>query len=950
MVRSPWESVAHRQPEIGFGTIRCVGMVQSSILSPRSTANSGGFYVSIVSRRHLLVIILCTWCTPGLPADVDSIAIYRQSVRPLLQQRCVSCHGALKQEGGLRLDTAALAHRGGDSGAAITAGKLDQSLLWERVTAADPEDRMPPEGEPLDGEQRKALRRWIESGAAFPADEAPAADPRDHWAFQPPLRGALPAVDDPAWRVNPIDTFIRASQQRLEIVPLDLADREILLRRVYLDLIGVPPTRQELHAFVADDREDAYERVVDDLLNRPQYGERWGRHWMDIWRYSDWYGRRQVGDVRNSYPHIWRWRDWIIHSLNADKGYDQMVREMLAADELHPGDDERAAALGFIVRNWFSLNYDTWKQDLVEHTGKAFMGLRFNCAHCHDHKYDPILQEDYFRLRAFFEPLELRHDRVPNGGRLEKYKRYQPGSGASLKPIAAGLPRVYDLTLDEPTHMYRLGDTRDRFDRPPVTAGVPAVFRNVLPTPEQVELPPVAWYPALRSFVGDEELARCRQQVAALQAEIDQAGSDSPPPPSNSAANSAANSATKPLAEQLQRAQRELEWTEARIAADRLRYLETSDSAGHDEMVATAIRAAVVAEREFQRAEQRLEVAQLERDAEKLAAAAEPDTQQLSSIQAKLDTARQQLDKLQQPADPTGDYQPLGPQYPRISSGRRAALARWLTNRDHPLTARVAVNHIWARHFGRPLVATVFDFGRGGEPPIHPQLLDWLAVEWMDRDWSMKHLHRLIVTSRTYRLSSRPGLDHPNVAKDQDNRTWWKRDRQRLEAEVIRDSVLAVAGRLDMTIGGPEVDVGQESSSQRRSLYFTVFPEAGGMMPFLSTFDPPDPGDCYRRTDSIVPQQALALVNSDLTTSNARHLASRIDSNSLADHDFVTAIFETVLCRQPTTAERKACLRFVAKQREIYRQSPDHRDRATARSRESLARALLNHNDFITNH
>ena len=270
---------------------------------------------------------------------------------------------------------------------------------------------------------------------------------------------------------NPIDAFVAAKHERLKLKPLPPAGKEILLRRVFLDLIGLPPTRKELQEFLNDESPQAYEKVVKRLLNSRQYGERWGRHWMDVWRYSDWYGRRQVNDVRNSYPHIWRWRDWIIGSLNADKGYDQMIREMLAADELYPADDSRMPALGFIVRNWFSLNYHTWKQDLVEHTGKAFLGLRLNCAHCHDHKYDPISQEEYFRFRAFFEPLELRHDRVPGGPPLTRYLRYKPGSGGSLRPIKAGLARVYDHDLTAKTFMYRTGDPRDRFKKPAGEAG-----------------------------------------------------------------------------------------------------------------------------------------------------------------------------------------------------------------------------------------------------------------------------------------------------------------------------------------------------------------------------------------------------------------------------------------------------------------------------------------------
>jgi len=235
---------------------------------------------------------------------------------------------------------------------------------------------------------------------------------------------------------------------------------------------------------------------------------------MDVWRYSDWYGRRYVNDVRNSFPHIWRWRDWIIHSLNTDKGYDDMVREMLAADESSPENDETVVATGFIVRNWYSLNYDQWMRDLVEHTGKAFLGLRTNCALCHDHKYDPLTQEEYFKFRAFFEPLEVRHDRVPGGPALPKLVRYTPGSGASLSPTPAGLARVYEETLDAPTFMYSMGDQRLRMDRPAVTPGTPAFLGGDPLDIRPVQMPPVAWYPGLKPFAQQAELDQRRAAMS----------------------------------------------------------------------------------------------------------------------------------------------------------------------------------------------------------------------------------------------------------------------------------------------------------------------------------------------------------------------------------------------------------------------------------------------------
>src|SRR5262249_33807257 len=261
------------------------------------------------------------------------------------------------------------------------------------------------------------LRAWIDQGATGPADEKPEADPKEHWAFRAPVRPPLPAVPDARIR-NPVDAFLAAEWSKRGLVPQPPADRRTLLRRVSLDLVGLPPTREEQAAFLADPSPDAYEKVVDRLLASPQYGERWGRHWMDVWRYSDWWGLG--AEVRNSQKHIWHWRDWIVESLNADAGYDEMLREMLAAAEMYPKALARWGPTGSLARPYFIFNRNPWMEELVEHTSKAFLGLTINCARCHDHKYDPIAQKDYYHFRAFFEPYQVRTDEVPADTALEK--------------------------------------------------------------------------------------------------------------------------------------------------------------------------------------------------------------------------------------------------------------------------------------------------------------------------------------------------------------------------------------------------------------------------------------------------------------------------------------------------------------------------------------------------
>lgn len=913
-----------------------------------------------MTRQFTVIVALLIALLPTASFGAESDE-YVGHIKPLLRERCFACHGALKQESGLRLDTVAAMKIGGDGGPTVTPKRPDSSRLIERVSAADPAERMPPEGQPLTAEQIELLRRWIAWGATGPGDEKPEADPREHWAFQPPLRITPPEVRNPDWNHHPIDRFLAADHQRQRLTPAELANPAVLLRRVYLDLIGLPPSREEMHDFCRDPSEVAYQKTVERLLASPQYGERWARHWMDIWRYSDWYGRRGVNDVRNSYPHIWRWRDWIVESLNADHGYDQMISEMLAADEISPEDDRQIAATGFIVRNWYSLNYDQWMRDLVEHTGKAFLGLRLNCALCHDHKYDPISQREYFAFRAFFEPLELRQDRVPDGPPLVKYLRYKPGSNSSVSPISAGLARIYDEYPDQETYLYRGGDSRDRVEgEPPVKPGVPAILGSRLDPPKPVHLSPPAYYPNLKSWVEQEELTRLTREQATAETELVKA--------SDTREGTSELRWLRLLTAELNldaiKAEREM--IVAKYAAERAKL------AGNDSSSELAKRAATT-ERQFNFATARRNLAQAKLtavDASTKVTEVETTRTAFKAAQVALETAAKKLavaDK--ERATESSEYSPLGPVYRTTSTGRRRSLAAWITNRDNPLTARVAVNHVWNWHFGRPIVTTTHDLGRSGEEPSHAALLDWLAVELMERDWSVKHLHRLIVTSRAYRMSS-DSTSIANLARDKNNRSWWRFDRQRLDAETLRDSLLKIAGLLDPTLGGPDLDNKTSTTTTRRSLYFSRFPEEGGVMAFTAQFDPPDPCDCYRRSETLVPQQALAMMNSELTLNVSRTLARRL--LSLTDRNaplpsqrkqLIVSAFEQILNRAPRPTEEQLCVEFLARQTELYQsigpgkllsQSvagvPAASVEPETRTAESLVRSLLSHHDFITIH
>src|SRR5262245_32794052 len=364
------------------------------------------------------------------------------------------------------------------------------------------------------------------TAAALPISFAAGFDPPDaptdltpHWAFQVPVRPAVPTVSNSDWVCNPIDSFIALQHAQHGLKPQPPASRSVLLRRLYLDLIGLPPTREQLLAFLADDSPDAYEREVDRLLGSPQYGERWARHWMDVWRYSDWYGRRMVPDVWNSAPQIWRWRDWIVHSLNDDRGYNRMVVDMLAGDEVDPTDEEAGYATGYIIRNWYALNPNDWMRSNVEHAGKAFLGLTFNCAHCHDHKYDPITQEDYFRLRSFFEPIGVRQDRVPGEADPGPFQEY---SYSTLRKIVRlGAVQVFDKTPDAATWFYTGGDERNRVtERGSIESGLAAFLTESRLRIERVALPALAWYPAMRPEIQQTILAERHAAVAGIQKQL----------------------------------------------------------------------------------------------------------------------------------------------------------------------------------------------------------------------------------------------------------------------------------------------------------------------------------------------------------------------------------------------------------------------------------------------
>lgn len=852
-------------------------------------------------QQRLTLVVLTVFCSCLVARSNEQRVDYVTQIKPLLEEKCWACHGVLKQEAGLRLDTRDLMVE--DAGV-VVPGDSQVSLLIERVAAEDAE-RMPPvdEGSRLTEAEIKLLKSWIERGAEAP-DEVPLSGPDQHWAFQPILQ--------PPSKLASIDVILETQRQQRGLNTVPHAERPLAIRRLYIDLIGLPPTLDQLN----DDR--PWNKIVNELLVDPRYGERWGRHWMDVWRYSDWYG---LGDqLRYSQKHIWHWRDWIIKSLNDDKGYDQMVLEMLAGDELAPEDPDAVAATGFLARNYYLFNRTTWLDSTIEHTGKAFLGLTLNCAKCHDHKYDPISHRDYYQFRAIFEPHQIRLDPIPGATNLEQ----------------DGLPRAFDDHLDAVTRLHRRGDPANPDPDLLIEPAVPELFQSFASTVEPVELPISAYAPVVREYVQTDLISKAAEKLAAAEKILETGHSDSGEIENDQKLESAVVVAHS-----------ELEALQATLAAEQAKYTVGAESFEFKALANEASR--LQARRDVVLAKHEMLLAGDDEGKQKAAA----------------DKLKQAEDRLAKADSGSGDYQPLrvsrkaletpahnfetyGTSYASSSTGRRLALARWIIDRRNPLTARVAVNHVWMRHFNQPLVESVFDFGLRAPLPEQAELLDFLAWEFMESGWSFRHLHRLIVMSQAYQLSSSTlAAPAENLQIDPTNQFYWRMNARRMESQVVRDSLVYLAGELNQTMLGPSVE--PSSTSRRRSLYFKHSRDQQDLM--LSIFDDADLLACYRRTESIVPQQALAMANSRLTFDMAVKIAQRITSDiDVSDEElgsWIETAFFQLLGRSPSTEELDECLRFCDDIKQLTDTENEQAD-AQQRVKLRLIHALLNHNDFVT--
>ena len=788
--------------------------------------------------------------------DRAKVAFFEQHVRPVLSEHCVKCHGARKQESDLRLDSRAAMLTGGESGAAMVPFKPDDSLILEAIGYESFE--MPPSGK-LNKKPIAAIRKWIADGAVWPSD-SPIREPgrvitdddRNWWAFRPLAQPKVPQVARGGWKKQAIDQFVFAQLAAKEMRPAPLAEKATLVRRAYFDVIGLPPTPRQVADFVTDQSPDAWERLIDRLLASPHYGEHWARHWLDVVRYSESDGWNQ-----DAYrPNIWRYRDYVVNAFNTDKPWPQFVRQQLAGDEL-PGDDpENIVATGFLRLGIYEYNQrdakGQWNDIMNETTdvvADTFFGVSMACARCHDHKFDPLLQRDYFALRAFFEPIEWRDDRLYATDRQrdaynQQLAEWKTKAGGVLSKIDALLKPYHDRKWKSTVDKFPL-DIQACFDKP-VTVRNSWEHQMAYLVARQFE--DEAGGP-LKSMKKADKAAYER-----LKKELSQFDDIKPKPlPQLMAASDFAGTASSTIIPDTNNAVRPdfLTVLSNRIVeSDALRQLALAEGTAPDPVV--------------------------------------------HAVRAK----KKRTDGFM-PSQPRPESLRYG--------GRRTALARWITSSENPLTNRVIVNRVWQYHFGSGLVSTPNDFGEQGQLPTHPQLLDWLTVRFIEDGHSFKRLHKRILMSSTWRQSATHHEAHAYSQLDPTESLLWRARVRRLDAEQIRDAMLIASGELNTKPGGPSGDL----KSPRRSLYIKSLRNRPD--PFLHQFDMANGLKSVAvRNSTVTPTQALLLINGDYALARARAFAKKLLAEKPSTVEkLIDNIFSTTTGRMATIAEKSRAARFL---------------------------------------
>ena len=836
------------------------------------------------SHPHRCATGIALCLSAAIPLAATERPGFRERVLPLLEARCLACHSGASGQAGLSLASLEEVLRGGRSGPAVVPGDPQQSLLLTKISGEKP--AMPLAGEPLSQPEVDLIRRWIEAGAAPGSPGGPAAEATAWWSFRPLARPRAPA-DSGRWARNDIDRFVLARLEENGLRPSEEADRATLIRRLSYNLHGLPPEPGDVERFVGDTDPHAYERLVDRLLASPRYGERWGRHWLDVVHYGESHGYDKDKARRNSWPY----RDYVIRSFNDDKPYARFVREQLAGDVLYPDSPEGLIATGFIAAGpWdyvghAELREDTKdkklarlldRDDMVAATMSSFTSLTVHCARCHDHKFDPIRQADYYALQAVFAGVD----------RAEQPYFEDPGLHARARELWHGIGRAenalrpYQQMIEAATSP-RIG----RIDKEIVDLSEES--KDLLPKVGEVDTPETI---KRRVEIGKRirELGNERKELALSQMDS--------------------------------RTRAEYDSALARLASAEAEF----KALGEPSYVYSA--------------------ASYFRTHGKFAPAWEPRPVHVlanGSVEAPGALARPGA-VTAVPGLPARFEIGSPPQ--RSEGASRAALADWVVDPRNPLTWRSIANRVWHYHFGRGLVETPNDFGRMGARPTHPELLDWLAAEFRDGGGSVKSLHRTILLSATYRQASSGNPDHARI--DSGNRYLWRMNRLRLDAEAVRDSLLSVGGQLDLRVGGPSAEhfafkddhspvydyAGfdfQDPAVRRRSVY--RFLVRSVQDPFMESLDCADPSLLVpRRSSTLTAIQALALLNDPLVIGQSRHFAERLRRDASTTQDRIDHGVRIAFGRDPSEDERRALV--------------SHADR---HGLENAVRLLLNSNEFI---
>ncbi len=786
----------------------------------------------------------------------EAIQFFEAKIRPLLIDKCFECHGADEQKGGLRLDSLAAIHAGGESGSAINTSDAGQSLLLEAVRYESLE--MPP-NEQLRDADILALSQWVEMGApwpefdplgptkaaenggegksgssAIPADKITLED-RAWWSYQPLADVEIPQVVDPAavgeeiaeWLDNPIDAFLYSAMQAQGLRPARPAVPTAMLRRLYFDVLGVPPAPRDIAEFSRDPSDESYRALVDKLLDDPRYGQRWAQHWLDLVRYADSDGYR----IDHYRPHAWRYRDYVINALNQDKPYDQFMREQIAGDELYPDSPEAKVATGFL-RHWIyeynqrdvRTQWDFILNDVTDTTSDVFLGMGMQCAKCHDHKFDPILQQDYYRLRAFFEAITPIETAIASDVETAQYQQQLVEWELATEEIRAKI-----ALLENPCRVKAENTAIGRFPE-----DIQIILRTSREerTPREKQLGDLAYRQVLFEFERLESLMSKEDKEKYIQLKKELSQFDNLRP------------AALPRAPVV------------------------IDAASEAPPTLIPKRSGVTIEPGTPFVVSQLGL---------------PETGTLGES----DGTSQQS---------TGQG----------STGRRSQLAKWLSHAENPLTTRTIVNRVWQYHFGRGLAPNASDFGKLGGEPTHPALLDWLTRRFVEEGWSLKKLHRLILTSAAYRQAT----DHADFARNQQidplNRFYWRANTLRLDAGQIRDALISVSGQLDTTSAGE----GVLGDQPRRTVYMRVMRNARD--PFLDMFDLPQYFNSEsNRNITTTPVQSLMLINSPEMLRFARQLADRVVRVSQSVDHQIDYLWQQVYQRPPQAEERKAIKEFL---------------------------------------